>query len=351
MKANSYKKARRRVGFAGTFSLALLLFFASSAAAEVKSVDLLVDLPARAWKAARLKNLPKMSALKITVAGEGEATVYLVDRKNYEIFPDIERSVFKGEVRGELTFTVRIPVTGNYFLVLQNSSTVKRARMDINIRAAAVSEAHLLNRRTGKDTNQDLINKTLSRISAGFNKILIFKPFPVNAEKCGRERAFSGADGVVLCEEFAWKVYGALDDKEKTSHVLLFAILHEMAHLVLMQWQYPFYDNEDIADEFATMLFIMTNQRKYLSDVMEYFLSNSASTELMIKVIKGDRHQLSFQRARNIQVWARDTGRLKKWMRLLIPHMQTPVLKKLLETKPSLVDSNMIKRELAGREE
>jgi len=98
------------------------------------------------------------------------------------------------------------------------------------------------------------------------------------------------------------------------------------------------------------MLFIMTNQRKHLTDVMEYFLSNPASTELMVKAVKGDRHQLSIQRARNIQEWAKDTERFARWMNLLIPHMQTPVLKKLLDTKTSLIDANKIEQELAVRE-
>ena len=202
----------------------------------------------------------------------------------------------------------------------------------------------------GADSNQESIRLTMSRISDGINKILIFEPFPVSAEKCGRERAFSGAGGVVLCEEFALKVYKALENRKKTSHVLLFVILHEMAHLVLQQWEYPFYDNEDLADELAVMLFIMANQRKNLSDVMEYFLSNSASAELMIKAVKGDRHQLSIQRARNIQVWAKDTDRFKRWLRFLTPHMQTLILEKMNKSPTSPVDSAIIKKELAGRE-
>lgn len=344
------QKNRCLEGLSGIFCLVFILLFTAPAVGDVKSVNLTMDLPARVWKAVRLKNLPKMSALRVSIAGDGEVTVFLVDSENYDSFPDFKRPLFEGEVRGRLSFAVKIPVSGNYFLIFRNSSLVNEARMDIKIQAANVSAAHLLQDGADYSKKQELIQETLSRITIELKKILVFKSFLIKAEACGKESAFSSDDSVVLCLEFARKVYSALEDKEKTSYVLFFAVLHEAAHIVLKQWGFPFYDNEDIADDFATMLFIMTNQRKHLTDVMEYFLSNQASTELMIKAVKGDRHQLSIQRARNIQEWAKDTERFARWMNLLIPHMQTPVLKKLLDTKTSLIDANKIEQELAVRE-
>ncbi len=344
------QKNQRLAGLSGIFCLVFILLLTAPAAGEAKSVNLTMDLPAQVWKAVRLKNLPKMSALRVSIAGDGEVTVFLLDRENYDSFPDVKRPLFEGEIGGRLSFAVKIPVSGNYFLILRNFSLVNEARMDIKIQAANGSAAYLPQDGADDNKKQALTQVALSRITIELKKILIFKSFLIKAEACGKESAFSSENSVVLCVEFAQKVYSVLEDKEKTSYVLFFSVLHEAAHIVLKQWGFPFYDNEDIADEFATMLFIMTNQRKRLTDVMEYFLSNPASTELLIKAVKGDRHQLSIQRARNIQEWAKDTKRFARWVNLLIPHMQTPVLKKLLDTKTSLIDTNMIEKELAVRE-
>ena len=113
--------------------------------------------------------------------------------------------------------------------------------------------------------------------------------------------------------------------------MLLFVVFHEIGHVLLNQWHYPFYDNESIADEFATVLLVMVGEKKQLRATAEYFASKNTRTELLAKAFKDDRHPLSIQRARNMINWMSDRERLERWQTVFIPHLQTKVLKRWQE--------------------
>ena len=140
-----------------------------------------------------------------------------------------------------------------------------------------------------------------------------------------------------------------MGSREKATSVILFTLLHEVGHNLLQQWGYPFYDNEGIADEFATVLIILLGQKERLSAMTEFFLTNPTSNEVIAKAFRGDRHPLSIQRARNILQWMKDTERLRRWQTIFVPHMQTAVLEKLTSTSPALFELALIERELAIR--
>ncbi|MDT8419505.1 MAG: DUF4344 domain-containing metallopeptidase [Desulfuromonadales bacterium] len=269
--------------------------------------------------------------------------ISILDRVDYQNYPEADRPLFKGRSYDNLSFSVTIPESGNYFLVLDNKDQENSVDLQLQIHAETAVSG---DRET--DTQAQLQNN-LGRISTELNKLFVFDPFPINLQGCGKEGAFSGKGGVVLCTEFVEKIQKSLQDKQKATDVLLFTIFHEIGHVLLYQWDYPFYDNEELADEFATALLLMLRQQDRLTAVTEFFISNPSAQELMAKAFQNDRHPLSIQRARNILEWMKDRSRIGRWQMFLIPHMQTDTLRTLRNDARSVRFQQAIDRELTLR--
>ncbi len=133
----------------------------------------------------------------------------------------------------------------------------------------------------------------------------MFDPFPIQVRRRGAATAFVRNAGIVLCAEYAKKLYETLGDKQRASGALLFTLFHEVGQVLLQQWQYPFHDNEEVADEFATAVMVMLNMKQRVLAKAEFFAANPSMSEILAKTFKDDRHPLSVQRARNIRRWAK----------------------------------------------
>jgi len=314
----------------------------------MKSATLAVDLPAGRWKATRLKNLPRNAAVEVTVRADAPVDVFFLDQKSYDRFPSVRRPLFRGQVHRKLTFSLKIPAAGHYYLVLDNRAGKQEAATDLLIRAARGSDIEPPDEGMTRDQEKAL-GKTLARIETELHKLFLFDPFPIRARECGKETAASGPDGVVLCAEFVRRIFETVGSKEKTADVLVFTIFHETGHVLLLQWGYPFYDNEDVADDFAAVMMVLLGQPDRLNAATEFFLSNPASAELTAKAIRGDRHQLSVQRARNIVEWRKDPDRVKRWQTVLVPHMKTSALEILHRSSSPWVNRSLVDQELSRR--
>ena len=118
--------------------LALLLFAAPlwnlASAAEAA---LSVEVPAGQFKRARLTNLPKDAVLAVVVqtSASGKLVVNLINERAFRNPPKPEEPIFMGTVERRLSFTVTIPETGNYFLVLDNRRGAETQRIRLGIRA------------------------------------------------------------------------------------------------------------------------------------------------------------------------------------------------------------------------
>jgi hypothetical protein len=317
--------------------------------AKIQSKELSVPVLPGQWTAVRIKDLPKNAIVSADTCGDGEVSVSFVDQAGYRQYPEAQRPLYQGKVQKTHSFTVKIPAAGNYYLVLDNRTGARKAVLDVFIQGAVGREAALLqNERFQEQTR--VTEKKLRQVVAGLNSLFIFEPFPIRMKLCGKGRsAYSGPKGVVICLEFARLVQKIMGSKEKASNVLLFTIFHEVGHTLLRQWGYPFYDNEEVADEFATVLICMLGQKDRLAAVPEYFIVRPSLSELLAKSLKNDRHPLSSQRARNILGWMKDPQLIKRWQKIFVPYMQTAVLKKLLRTPPSWADRALMEKELAGR--
>ncbi|MGE5892543.1 MAG: DUF4344 domain-containing metallopeptidase [bacterium] len=333
-------------------ALLTVLFLLSAAvplaSAKVQSARLSVDVQPSQWKAVRLQNLPATASIKVEIRSSGTATVSLLDESQFQNYPEVQRPLFQGTVQDKLSFAVKIPADGAYLVVFDNKSKIRIITLDVVITGASGADAMVLDGNPPGD-QEDALGKTLSAFGQELRKLFIFKPFPITAKTCGKETALSGPEGVVLCMEFVKKISDTMGSKEKTVNALLFTVFHEVAHNLLSQWGYPFADNEEVADDFATAIMMMLGQKERLSAMTEFFISNPTSKELLAKAFQGDRHPLSIQRARDILRWTKDPERIRRWQTVFVPHMQTEVLEKLNATRPAWADSALIEQELKIR--
>jgi hypothetical protein len=338
--------------FKSLFICVVLIFLIIPPAnAKVSSVKLSVEVPAGQWKAARINNLPKDAVIKADIGSDRDITALLLDQGSFEKYPNIQQPLYQSKVHEKLSFTVTIPAGGHYYLVFDNGLGLQQAKLNVFIQGAVGPEAAVVLKNLRYKEQEEQLEKKLGQVVTDLNKSFIFIPFPIKVRFCGQGgTAFSGAKGILLCLEFVQAVQKVMGDQEKSTNVLLFTIFHEIGHTLLSQWGYPFYDNEEVADEFATVLIIMMGQKERLSAVPEYFISRPSLGELLGKALKSDRHPLSVERARNIVRWMKDPQLIKRWQTIFVPHMQTAVLEKLQKTSPSWADLPLIEKELVSRQ-
>ena len=227
-------------------------------------------------------------------------------------------------------------------LVLTTAAVSKQATFTIDVpagqwKAVRVQKLHRA------------FDQKLSDFERRLNQVFVFDPFPIHAKQCGAPQAFSGPSGIVLCQEFAVMLLATLGDQTKAAAALMFIIFHELGHVLMKQWHYPFFNNEEVADEFATALMVMVGQRERVHAAAEFLAANPSMLEAIAKVFRDDRHPLSAQRARNILRWLRDPLLVRKWQKVFVPHMQTAMLKRLLQQSSDWINRALVTHELTTR--
>lgn len=316
-----------------------LVLFACVALASGKEATVNLEVQGETWKSIRLKNLSKGAVVTFDMRTNGAITVLLVDNADHRHAPDFREPLFSSLVNTKMSFTITIPSAGTFYVVLDNRLATVPRSIDLTVRTASEE--------TG-DRNA-AAEEVLEKFKAQLTKIFMFVPFPVHVKKCDLATAFVRDSGIVLCARYARTLYDTLGDKGRVSDVLLFALFHEVGHLFLEQWNHPFYENEEMADEFATATMVMLNMKQRVLAKAEFFATNPSLSESLAKTLKDDHHPSWVQRARNIRRWAKDPSLVRKWQRVFVPHMQTPVLEKLQNRPPPWADLTLVKEELASR--
>ncbi len=317
---------------------------AVASAASGKEATLNFEVPGGTWKSIRLKNLPNGAVVGIDLRTDGAVTVSLVDDDEHQRSPDFIQPLFSSRVDTKMSFSVTTPSAGHYYVVLDNRLAAVSRRINLTVRAAPGKSGGPI--AGGRSAAAE---EVLLKFEAQLNRIFVFEPFPIHVRHCGVPVAFVHDAGIVMCAEYAKKLYKTLGDKYRASDALLFTLFHEVGHVLLKQWQYPFHDNEEVADEFATAVMVMLDQRKRVLAKAEYFAANPSISEILAKAFKDDRHPLSVQRARNIRRWAEDPNLVRKWQSIFVPHMQTALLEQLQQQPTSWTDLDLVEKELASR--
>lgn len=106
-------------------------------AGEAKSSTFRLEVPAGGWKGARFTGLPAGGSLSVRVAVDGSVRVLLLDAEAYGAFPGAEHPLFLGVTGTNLGFSVKLPIAGEYYLVLDNRGGGETRRATVFVRAAA----------------------------------------------------------------------------------------------------------------------------------------------------------------------------------------------------------------------
>lgn len=301
-------------------------------------VSLNVNISPGKWKSIRLRNLPKDAGVAVQVMSSGEIVVAFVDFKGYQRFSQTSRALFIGQVEKRLTFSVSIPAKGDYFVVLDNRSGQEPRAVTVTVRATRAVAGQT------KDAGE-----ILRKFEQQLHQIFVFDPFTIGIKQCGAPKPFADTSGIVLCVEYVQHLYDILKDKKRTNDALSFSIFHEVARVLLSKWHHPSSANEESADEVATVLMVMLNQKERAVAIAEYIVKNPSASETLQSLFGEDRHPLSVQRARKILNWVRDPQLPHKWQEVLVPHMQTTLLKKLLQQPTPWTNLPLVEKELFER--
>jgi hypothetical protein len=315
----------------------LLLHTLDSLAAS-GPIMLNMDVPAGAWKAARLKNLPKNAVVAVQVESNGEILVALLDSTS-KGKPDVSRPLFTGRVEGRLSFSVTVSEAGDHYLVFDNRRGSEPRAVKVILRAAPSAIDRL-----------ETANKVMKVIELQFAQMFVFDPFPIGIKRCGTPRAFVDPSGVIMCTEYVYHLYDVLQSQEDTTNIFWFSIFYEISRVLLSKWHNPFSGDVGVADELAIVLMHMSRQQKRAFGAAEYILKNPTKIRALMKLFPDDQHPLSPKRAKNVLVWANDPSLPRKWQEVLVPHMKTALLQKLKQQPTPWTDLSLVEAELAKRD-
>lgn len=323
------------------FLLILFTGFTGLVFAKEKNASLSTQVDAAAVHTTKLGNLPKAASVSIKVKVDGKINILLLNQSDFKRFPSSQAPLFSSTTADNIGFNVKIPETGHYYLVIDNRAGKEPRSISIDIKAS---------NNAGNDTAAaKQIETVLEKFEQNLKQYFVFDNLNFRVGRCGTANAFSRDDTVILCAEIAPKLMNTIGDKTKAQDALMFAIMHEIGHVLLKQWGYPFYDNEELADEFATALLVMFKQGHRARSQAEYFSRMPTEEELQKKQHLNDKHPLSVQRARNILGWLQEPDLVKRWQKVLVPNMQTRVLKALQRNPKTWTDKKLIQQELAKR--
>lgn len=170
--------------------------------------------------------------------------------------------------------------------------------------------------------------------------ILNFPDFNIYFKYCGQENAFSTPD-IIICNEYVAKLVNSNHEE-----ALPWIFFHEVGHSLLRLWDYPLWDNEDAADEIATvLLLLMTGEmgRDIALEAIRVWETYPSFFESISKTFINDRHTISIQRARNISMWIKNSDDLKRrWSKMLVLHMRTELLKGTRNNPEPWMDEKLI---------
>ena len=271
---------------------------------------------------------------------DNKVKVWLLDATNYQLFQARQRFSYftgtSGNVRQIAHYTFNVAATNIYYLVLDNTGALMLPRT-VDLYAYAV-----LPEPTAEQIDfQRKMNASYQALKGAF----IFDDFHISVRHCGTANAFSNPD-VTICTELIENLHDAnLDD------AVAFVFFHELGHSMMRLWGLPVSDNEDVADEFATTMTIIGKQQQMALHAAQWWASQTSEQEALSKMWMDDRHTISPQRARNIIHWLNnDNDLVHRWMKVLIPNMQTAALRSLLNDPDPRIDKELVRGELGKRE-
>jgi len=330
----------------GLFLIAFLLCVGSVGAVE-KNISLNADVAKNSWYKMRLSNMHQGTRIKIKAEATGLYDVLIVNQEGFKKLPKIKQPLIHSKKLNKHEFVIEVPSSGSYYLVITNQYGNKSKQVALSINAS-LDEQKIAKIKTAFNKKTEMEAK-VSKINASLQGVFIFDDISFHILKCGKGNLFSTNNRVILCAEFVKKIQERVGSKSQIKEVLLFAIIHEVSHILLQQWKYPFFNNEDVVDEMTSVLLKMTNNSKAIKTTAEFFQKAELDKEFQKKKIINDRHPLSIQRARNLLGWETDASLIRRWQPILLPRIETNFLQRLFKSQSEWFGKADIKQELKMR--
>lgn len=268
-----------------------------------------------------------------------DVTAFVADEENLERFRHHHSYQAEGVQKGVAPFAIRgtVRTSGKHYLVIDNSYA-------LFVDKSVVVTVKIIN--TLPDSAVEHIKSTLENMYGSLKQNLVFPDFNINVRPCGQANAFSSlARGdIVLCTEMISRL-------ANKPGALLGVLGHELGHTLLNLWGLPDAGNEDIADEFASIVLLeKADGGKAIEEYAAYFDRGNAEKEAEFIHRTGDRHSLSIQRIRNIREHATHANALfLRWNKQLYPHMTEEALRKIVAKPSANDDAALARAELARR--
>ena len=277
---------------------------------------------------------------RVSGGANDQIKVWLVDAVNYQLLLAGRQFRYftgtSGSVRNTAKYAFQVPQANIYYLVLDNRGAWLLPR---NVQLYVYA-------RLPEPTPQQIEFQTqMNSMYYGLKTFFIFDDFHLSIRHCGLENAFSDPN-ITICMELVESLHD-----QNLDQAVAFVLFHELGHTLLRSWGQPGWDNEDMADEFATALLVLGKQQQMALSAAQWWASRTSEQEALAKLWLDDRHTVSPQRARNIIHWLNQPDELvRRWLRVLTPNMQTEALKKMLDDADPRIDKALVRGELAKRQ-
>jgi len=328
---------------------ALLLSFSSPAWSAVfvepttLAIDETITVGAGSYSYYSLR-LTTGSNLSVRLAVQGglnnSLRVWLLDLENFQKFQANQEFAYftgtSGTISNLASYRFSVPKSNIYYLILDNRAALLLLRK-ASVRVYTTSRQETDESRKIKEAYTALYDRYLKGL-------FVFPDFDIRVGLCGTENSFSTPD-IFICME--------LNDALSKSGVpgtIAFVFLHEASHSLLKVWNYQLYDNEDAADELATVLLLLVDQEDMALQAAQYWAQEGSQAEAISKLYVDDRHSVSPQRARNITNWiSRKQELISRWTNLLTPRFTDEWLASVANDAHDPYVQSVAKQEMATR--
>jgi hypothetical protein len=242
----------------------------------------------------------------------------------------------KGSVRSKTPIVIRSTITasGDKYLILDNSYAGfigKNIAISLNYRKILTDDEVV--------KMQAPLEKVQSHLRSTFKNA----DFNLHVKPCGQSNAFSDrktAD-ITFCSELMHEF-----STQGNGGALIATLLHEYGHSLLNRWGEPGSSEEDMADQFATVMLLKGGDdgRRLLQQWIQSWAQRDSKAEAMNQLQRGDTHSLSIQRARNIQNAMNYPEELtRRWNKMLYRHMTTDALEGVIRNPSRSDDVDLAK--------